>query len=180
MTRPNSLAHRTTWLRSDFNPNPGKLQELLNNKNNVVVYDKQKDGSQRTSGSMVPSVLNDSPFYDSIIPQTDPDVNSEFSFATDEQLRKQAIKMLQEGISAKQVYEKTGFFIDDKGRLRNDTDDTDSSDPAIRKPYPVENLKRVKSEAEAKLEAERDMATTFPPTQVSLLYQPFRLYYTAS
>ena len=88
-------------------------------------------------------------------------------------LRKQAIKMLQEGISAKQVYEETGFFIDDKGRIRNDTDDADGSDPAIRKPYPVENLKRVKAEAEAKLEAERELPKSAlpryrPPVNISI------------
>lgn len=86
--------------------------------------------------------------------KSNPDIR--YSLATDKQLKAQAIKMLQDGISAKQVYEETGFFIDDKGRIRNDIDDTDSKDPAIHKPYPVEDVSKVKAEAREKLEAERE------------------------
>ena len=143
-------------LLTAFQPDVGKLQELLKGKENVVIFDKQKDESQRTSGSMVPSVLNDSPFYDSIIPQTDPDVNSEFSFASDEDLRKQAIKMFQDGVSAKQVYEETGFFIDDKSRIRNDIDDVDGKDYPARKPYPIARPSEALTKAREQIKAERE------------------------
>lgn len=42
---------------------------LLNCPQNKVIYDKKKDAAQRTSGSTVPSVLNDASFYTSIITQ---------------------------------------------------------------------------------------------------------------
>ena len=44
-----------------------KLKKLLNNPNNVIIYNKEKDSSQGTSGSMVPSVLSDKSFYNEII-----------------------------------------------------------------------------------------------------------------
>ena len=53
-----------------YPPKDYKLKELLTNKNNVVIYDKKKDFSQRTSGITVPSVLNDSSFFTNSIPQT--------------------------------------------------------------------------------------------------------------
>lgn len=56
-------------LVTTFPPDAGELHKLLNNPKNKVVFDKEKDDSQRTSGSNVPSVLNDSPFYEDIIPQ---------------------------------------------------------------------------------------------------------------
>ena len=56
-------------LVTTFPPDKGVLQELLNNKNNQIIYDKQKDASQRTSGSTVPSVLNDTPFCNDSISQ---------------------------------------------------------------------------------------------------------------
>ncbi len=59
-----------------FPPEPGKLQKLLKGKDNEVIYDKQKDLSQRTSGSMVPSVLNDKPFYEDIVTHPDDSVNT--------------------------------------------------------------------------------------------------------
>ena len=52
-----------------FSPDAGKLRELLKNPKNKVIFDKEKDLSQGTSSSMVPSVLNDKPFYEEIIPQ---------------------------------------------------------------------------------------------------------------
>ena len=54
-----------------YPPDAGKLQELLNHPKNKVIYDKQKDVSQRTSSSTVPSVLNDTPFFEDSITQPD-------------------------------------------------------------------------------------------------------------
>ena len=54
-----------------YPPKDYKLKELLTNKNNVVIYDKKKDFSQRTSGITVPSVLNDPSFFTNSIPQSE-------------------------------------------------------------------------------------------------------------
>lgn len=54
---------------------PANDNYTKNNPKNEVVYDKEKDPSQGTSGSMVPSVLNDKPFA-TIIPNPDEKVNA--------------------------------------------------------------------------------------------------------
>ncbi|MBQ3146790.1 MAG: hypothetical protein IJB91_03585 [Oscillospiraceae bacterium] len=56
-------------LVTTYPPKTGKLKELLKNSNNEVIYEKKKDAPQRTSGSTVPSVLNDASFYEEIIPE---------------------------------------------------------------------------------------------------------------
>lgn len=53
-------------LVTSYPPDSGELKKLLNKPSNKVIYDKKKDAPQRTSGSMVPSVLNDTPFAISI------------------------------------------------------------------------------------------------------------------
>ncbi len=63
-------------LVTTYPPDSGKLRELLENRNNDVVYNKKKGNSQRTSGSMVPSVLNDSPFFIDSIPENEQNSNS--------------------------------------------------------------------------------------------------------
>lgn len=50
-------------LVTTYPPKSGKLNELLSNSDNQVIYDKKKDASQRTSSSTVPSVLNDASFF---------------------------------------------------------------------------------------------------------------------
>ena len=67
-----------------FSPDSGKLNELLNNSSNQVIYDKKKDAPQRSSSSMVPSLLNDTPFADSI-PQNGGSVNSKYSLSEEDQ-----------------------------------------------------------------------------------------------
>lgn len=62
-------------LVTTYPPNSGEIEKLV--KNNQVIYDKKKDASQRTSGSTVPSVLNDTPFYEDSITQPESDVNRE-------------------------------------------------------------------------------------------------------
>lgn len=49
-----------------FFPNKTYISDILNKKSNMVLYDKKKDASQRTSGSTVPSVLNETPFNEII------------------------------------------------------------------------------------------------------------------
>lgn len=56
--------------------NQKKIKSLLTNKNNKIIYDKKKDNSQRTSSSMVLSVLNDPSFFDNSIHQNEPVVNT--------------------------------------------------------------------------------------------------------
>ena len=56
-----------------------KLRELLKNPKNEVIYDKQKDASQRTSSSTVPSVLNDASFFDDSVPSIGDVVKDGFS-----------------------------------------------------------------------------------------------------
>jgi len=57
-------------LVTTYPPKSGKLNELLKNAQNEVIYDKTKDASQRTSSSTVPSVLNDTSFYKESIAQS--------------------------------------------------------------------------------------------------------------
>ena len=56
-------------LVTTYPPKSGKINELLKNSQNEVIYDKTKDASQRTSSSTVPSVLNDASFYEESIPK---------------------------------------------------------------------------------------------------------------
>ena len=58
-----------------YPPDSGKIEDLI--KKNSVIYDKKKDASQVSSGSTVPSVLNDTPFYEDSITQPESDVNRE-------------------------------------------------------------------------------------------------------
>ena len=67
-------------LVTTYPPRAGKLKELLNNSNNQVIYDKKKDASQRTSGSTVPSVLNDASFYEDTLPQIEKNVKPQFAY----------------------------------------------------------------------------------------------------
>ena len=64
-------------LVTTYPPDSGKLQELLKNPKNKVIFDKEKDLSQGTSSSMVPSVLNDKPFYEDIVPQEEKTVKKQ-------------------------------------------------------------------------------------------------------
>lgn len=62
-------------LVTTYPPKAGKLQELLSNSENEVIFDKTKDVPQRTSSSTVPSVLNDTSFYEDIIAEEKLGVN---------------------------------------------------------------------------------------------------------
>ena len=51
------------WV-SAFPPKQGVLKDYLSKKGNIIIYDKTKNGNtQRGSGSRVPSLLNESPFF---------------------------------------------------------------------------------------------------------------------
>lgn len=64
-----------------FKPDAGYVSDtLLNKKSNTVIY-KKKGNSQRTSGSTVPSVLNELPFADSIS-ENGNNVNGDNKFST--------------------------------------------------------------------------------------------------
>ena len=60
-------------LVTTFPPDAGILNELL--VKNKVIYDKKKDASRGTSGSTVPSVSNDTAFYEYNIADLDGIVN---------------------------------------------------------------------------------------------------------
>ena len=132
------------------------VNNQIKNGNLIDASTKKAPAWFTTRGLQLPKVVQTIIDANISISQKGGSVNSKFSLATDEELRKQAIKMLQDGISAKQVYEKTGYFIDNNGRIRNDVDDVGGKDSAARNPYPVENAKRVRAEAREKLEAERE------------------------
>ena len=51
---------------------------LDNKKNTILPIEKKKGSSQRSSGSQVPSLLNESPFFEDSIPQNTDSVNREF------------------------------------------------------------------------------------------------------
>jgi hypothetical protein len=68
-------------LVTTYPPQSGKLKELLTGSSNQVIYDKNKDASQRTSGSTVPSVLNDASFYDDSLPDNGKEVKEQFSLS---------------------------------------------------------------------------------------------------
>ena len=59
-----------------YPPTSKTLGDLLNSEDSVIIYDKKKDFSQVTSGSIVPSVLNDPSFFDDSIYQNEPKVNT--------------------------------------------------------------------------------------------------------
>ncbi|MBQ9860950.1 MAG: hypothetical protein IJO75_01690 [Clostridia bacterium] len=64
-------------LVTTFPPDSGELKKLLENPKNEVIFDKKKDGSQRSSSSIVPSLLNDSPFFNVSITQPDNGVKNQ-------------------------------------------------------------------------------------------------------
>ena len=68
-------------LVTTYPPKSGKLKELLTASSNQVIYDKNKDASQRTSSSTVPSVLNDASFYDDSLPDNGKEVKTQFSLS---------------------------------------------------------------------------------------------------
>ena len=51
------------------------LNKYKSNENNVLLYDKSKANHEEASGSLVPSLSNDSPYFDEIITQNDENVN---------------------------------------------------------------------------------------------------------
>jgi len=56
------------------------IKDILDNKKNTILpIEKKKGSSQRSSGSQVPSLLNESPFFEDIIPQNPNSVKSKFS-----------------------------------------------------------------------------------------------------
>ena len=56
------------------------IKDILDNKKNTILpIEKKKGSSQRSSGSQVPSLLNESPFFENSIPQNTDSVNREFS-----------------------------------------------------------------------------------------------------
>ena len=50
---------------------------MLTKSSNRIIYDSEKDVSQRSSSSTVPSLLNDTPFYEDIVLQPTDSVNTE-------------------------------------------------------------------------------------------------------
>ena len=68
-------------LVTTYPPQSGKLKELLTGSSNQVIYDKNKDASQRTSSNTVPSVLNDASFYDDSLPDNGKEVKEQFSLS---------------------------------------------------------------------------------------------------
>ncbi len=55
---------------------PDSIESYLSKEENVIVYDKKKDSSRRSSGSLVPSLSNESPFFDDSISQYNKDINN--------------------------------------------------------------------------------------------------------
>lgn len=51
------------------------LNKYKSNENNVLLYDKSKANHEEASGSLVPSLSNDSPYFDEMIAQNDKNVN---------------------------------------------------------------------------------------------------------
>ena len=73
-------------LVTTYPPKSGKLKELLTASSNEIIYDKNKDASQRTSSSTVPSVLNDASFYEDTLPYNGKEVKEQFSLSNDNQV----------------------------------------------------------------------------------------------
>lgn len=66
-----------------FPPDRGVITDLLNNKQNKIIYNKKKDASRGTPGSMVPSVSNETSFFKNSISQSTPNVNTKLSLSLD-------------------------------------------------------------------------------------------------
>ncbi len=96
-------------LVTTYPPKAGKLKELLKNPNNQVIYDKNKDAPQRTSGSTVPSVLNDASFFEDSLPNSEDSVKREFSLSDSNG------NQLSEG---QQNYFKDSVVRDENGNLK--------------------------------------------------------------
>ena len=64
-----------------FPPDSGVVNDLLNNKNNQIIYDKKKDTTRSTPGSTVPSVSNDASFFNDSIFNNAEKVNNNFSLS---------------------------------------------------------------------------------------------------
>ncbi len=67
-----------------FEPNETYVSDILSKSTNDVIHEKKKGASQVTSGSTVPSVLNESPFADSIS-ENGNNVNNDNKFSTKRQ-----------------------------------------------------------------------------------------------
>ena len=125
-------------LVTTYPPKTGKLKELLNNPNNEVIYDKKKDVSQRSSSSIVPSLLNDTSFFEENVSQKGKNVKQDFSISSVEDDAyldavsrgdtEAAQKMVEEaaknaGYSIKAYHgTRADFFTFDKGRVGKGTD----------------------------------------------------------
>ena len=62
----------TTYVPDDYQ----KIKDILNNKDNVVLPIEKKGSSQRSSGSLVPSLLNESPFFINMVSRKVEDINT--------------------------------------------------------------------------------------------------------
>ena len=51
----------------------------MSNENNVLLYDKSKANHEEASGSLVPSLSNDSPYFENIVTRNQEEVNTKFS-----------------------------------------------------------------------------------------------------
>lgn len=91
-------------LVTTYPPDAGKLQDLLKNPSNEIVYDKKKDAPQRTSGSTVPSVLNDTPFFNDSIPHESDSVKRKFS--TSERGNDSPVKPKFENVTESQQFKR--------------------------------------------------------------------------
>lgn len=58
------------------------LKKYMSNENNVLLYDKSKANHEEASGSLVPSLSNDSPYFENIVTQNQGNVNNDEVFST--------------------------------------------------------------------------------------------------
>lgn len=91
------------------------IKDILGNKKNAVLpIEKKKGVSQRSSGSQVPSLLNESPFFEAIISQDSDSVKRKFS---DREFPSNAEEIAKEYFGTTQKWSETGWLLRDGSQL---------------------------------------------------------------
>lgn len=91
------------------------LKKYIGNENNVLLYDKSKANHEEVSGSLVPSLSNDSPYFENIVSQNQEDVNTRFSTKRKSLLSEDAINYIQDTEEFQEIIS----IVDERYNLTN-------------------------------------------------------------
>ena len=154
-----------------FPPDSGTIGDLIGNRSNQIIYDKKKDAPQRTSSSMVPSVLNDTSFADSIAQQegfvNDFEENSQKKFSVSDEKSsetnsdpfRQAVRRWLNGDASEEAearIEAEAAEAEDAVARRVRL--ADALMPVVTSQAEYESLKKYRAEAARYVETQREIA----------------------